>query len=424
MSTQTTLAKDAAAHSKAPTGLDAQGTVYRILIAISLVHLFNDSIQSVIPAIFPILKDSMHLTYTQIGWIAFAINFTASIMQPVVGWFADKKPTPAILPVGMGFTFTGMLLLAFADSYVMVLISVIFVGLGSAAFHPEGSRVSHMAAGPRRGLAQSIFQVGGNAGQSLAPLLTRWIFIPFGLFGAIGFTGIAAMGIAVQLYVARWYGKMLQSGTYLRKQAAARRAPNPALRKKIAAAITILILLVFVRSWYVSLIGSFYAFNLKEAFALSTEDAQIYIFLFLAAGALGTFFGGPLADRFGKRNMIFLSMAGAAPLALLLPYANLFWTGVLLTIIGFIMLSSFSVTVVYAQMLIPGKIGTVSGLITGLAFGMGGIGALVLGNWIDAIGVSPVMQLCSFLPLIGIFTFLLPSDKLLHRWAQENGSEE
>lgn len=241
MSTQSTLTKDATARSKAPPGSDAQSTVYRILIAISLVHLFNDSIQSVIPAIFPILKDSMHLTYTQIGWISFAINFTASIMQPVVGWFADKKPTPSILPIGMGFTFTGMLLLAFADSYMAVLISVIFVGLGSAAFHPEGSRVSHMAAGQRRGLAQSIFQVGGNAGQSLAPLLTRWIFIPFGLFGAIGFTGIAAMGIAVQIYIARWYGRMLQSGGYLRRQAAARRAPNPALRKKITAAITLLI---------------------------------------------------------------------------------------------------------------------------------------------------------------------------------------
>lgn len=185
-----------------------------------------------------------------------------------------------------------------------------------------------------------------------------------------------------------------------------------------------MILLVFVRSWYIASIGSFYAFNLKDTFGLSTEDAQIYIFLFLAAGALGTFFGGPLADRFGKRNLIFLSMAGAAPLALLLPYANLFWTGVLLTIIGFIMLSSFSVTVVYAQMLIPGKIGTVSGLITGLAFGMGGLGALVLGNWIDVFGVSPVMQMCSFLPLLGIFTFLLPSDKLLNIWAKENGSEE
>lgn len=218
MSTQSTLTKDATARSKAPPGSDAQSTVYRILIAISLVHLFNDSIQSVIPAIFPILKDSMHLTYTQIGWISFAINFTASIMRPVVGWFADKKPTPSILPIGMGFTFTGMLLLAFADSYMAVLISVIFVGLGSAAFHPEGSRVSHMVAGQRRGLAQSIFQVGGNAGQSLAPLLTRWIFIPFGLFGAIGFTGIAAMGIAVQIYIARWYGRMPQSGGYLRRQ--------------------------------------------------------------------------------------------------------------------------------------------------------------------------------------------------------------
>ncbi|MGF7047052.1 FSR family fosmidomycin resistance protein-like MFS transporter [Paenibacillus sp. DS2015] len=392
-----------------------QPTIFWILIAISLVHLFNDSIQSVIPAIFPILKQSMNLSFAQIGMISFAINFTASIMQPVVGWFSDKRPTPAILPIGMGFTFTGMLLLAYAADYSSVLIAVIFVGLGSAAFHPEGSRVSHMAAGSRRGLAQSIFQVGGNAGQSLAPMLTMWIFIPLGQFGAIWFTGVAAAGIALQMVIARWYGRTLIRNQHQKKTNT--RTMNPDVRQKVMYALIVLILLVFVRSWYASSVSNYYSFYLMEVFHLSVHDSQIYIFMFLAAGAVGTFLGGPLSDRFGKRNMIFASMICAAPLALLLPYANLFWTGVLLAFIGLVIFSSFSVTVVYAQMLIPGKIGTVSGLITGLAFGMGGLGSLILGNWMDSIGITSVMQMCSFLPLLGILTYLLPSDQKLKQWS-------
>ncbi|KAF9123948.1 hypothetical protein BGX30_001171 [Mortierella sp. GBA39] len=373
---------------------DMSATVYRILIAISLVHLFNDSIQSVIPAIFPILKSSMHLTYTQIGIISFAINFTSSIMQPVVGWFADRKPTPALLPIGMGFTFTGMLLMAFATTYPAVLLAVVF-----------------------KALAQSIFQVGGNAGQSLAPVLTMWIFIPLGLFGSIWFTIVAAAGIAVQIFIARWYGNRLRTGAYQKKKTQARQL-RPEVRSRVRFAIVLLVLLVFVRSWYSSSISTFFSFYLMENFHLSVSDAQVYIFLFLAAGAVGTFFGGPLADRFGKRNMIFCSMILAAPLAILLPYANLFWSGVLLALIGLIVFSSFSVTVVYAQMLFPGKIGTVSGLITGLAFGMGGLGALVLGKWTDIVDITTVMQICSFLPLLGILTYLLPSDKLLNRWSE------
>ncbi len=400
-------------------GTDASATVFRILIAISLVHLFNDSIQSVIPAIFPILRSSMHLNYTQIGWISFAINFTSSIMQPVVGWFADRKPKPALLPIGMGFTFTGMLLLAFAESYPAVLIAVVFVGLGSAAFHPEGSRVAHMASGSRRGLAQSIFQVGGNAYQSLAPMLTMWIFIPLGLFGSIWFTLVAGAGIAVQMYIARWYGRKLQSGAQVKKKAQARRL-KPEVRTKVRFAIVMLVVLVFVRSWYSSSISTFFPFYLIDHFGLSVDDAQIFIFLFLGAGAVGTFFGGPVADRIGKRNVIFASMVLAAPLALLLPHVGLWGVGVLLALLGLIVFSSFSVTVVYAQMLFPGKIGTVSGLITGLAFGLGGLGALVLGKWIDLVSVNTVMAICSFLPLLGILTFLLPSDQQLNRWSGES----
>ncbi|OWA34328.1 MFS transporter [Saccharibacillus sp. O16] len=399
-----------------------KGTVYGILFAIGLVHLFNDSMQSVIPAIMPILQDSMQLSYGQLGWILFAINFTASIMQPVIGLFADKRPTPALLPLAMTSTLTGMLLLAYAPSYAAVILAVIFVGLGSAAFHPEGSRVSHMAAGSRRGLAQSIFQVGGNAGQSLAPLLTRLIFIPLGQFGAIWFTGIAALGIIVQLFIARWYGRTLRAAAQTQK-AVARTVVDPAIRRKIVRAMSLLLLLVFVRSWYVTSVGSYYAFYLRDVFAVSIADAQLYVFVFLAAGAVGTFLGGPLADRFGKRNVLFGSMIFAAPLTLILPYANLMWTGILLAAIGLILLSSFSVSVVYAQMLIPGHVGAVSGLVTGLAFGMGGLGGLVLGNWMDAAGVAAVMRFCSYLPLLGVFTFLLPPDRTLKQWTTANGAE-
>lgn len=395
-----------------------QDTVFRILLAISFVHLFNDSIQAVIPAIFPILKDTMRLSYGQIGWIAFAINFTASIMQPVVGYAADRRPTPALLPIGMTFTFFGVLLLALAPNYGLVLLAVILVGLGSAAFHPEGMRVAHMAAGHRKGLAQSIFQVGGNTGQSLAPMLTKWVFIPFGQMGALGFTFIAGAGIAVQMYIARWYRGMLDAGYTFAKRHQQRKM-DPARRKSITWATLILVVIVFVRSWYGAAIGSYYAFYLMEDYKLTLDQAQLYIFLFLGAGAVGTFFGGPLADRFGRRNLILASMLGTAPLALLLPFVNLFWAGVLLALTGFILLSSFSVTVIYAQLLHPGNIGTVSGLITGFAFGMGGVGALALGYFIDGFGISQIMIICGFLPLLGVLALLLPKDRTLNEWAQD-----
>lgn len=393
-------------------------TIFRILLAISFVHLFNDSIQAVIPAIFPILKSSMNLTYAQIGWISFAINVTASLLQPVVGYAADRRPTPALLPIGMCFTFAGVLLLAYAPNYILVLLAVVLVGFGSAAFHPEGMRVAHMAAGARKGLAQSIFQVGGNAGQSLAPMLTKWIFIPFGQSGALVFTFVAGAGIAVQTYIARWYRAMLDSGYAFKKRHQAR-TMDPSKRSRIQSATIILVVLVFARSWYTAAIGSYYSFYLMEAYHLTLDDAQIYIFLFLGAGAVGTFFGGPLADRFGRRNLILASMLGTAPLALVLPYLPLFWAGVVLAITGFILLSSFSVTVIYAQLLHPGNIGTVSGLITGFAFGMGGIGALALGYFIDTWGIEAVMIVCGFLPLIGLLTWMPPSDNTLHQWAKE-----
>jgi FSR family fosmidomycin resistance protein-like MFS transporter len=393
-------------------------TIYRILLSISVVHLLNDSMQSVIPSISAVLQTSMKLSYTQIGWILFAINLTASIMQPVVGMYTDRKPSPFILPLGMAASLIGMLALGFAPNYWMVLLSVVFVGLGSAAFHPEGSRVASMAAGGRRGLAQSIFQVGGNLGQSLAPLFTKLIFIPFGQRGAVWFTAVAAIAIAVQTYIASWYkGVLITNGRTAKKVVA--RTIDPERRSKQRFAIIVLILLVFCRSWYGSAITGYYQYYLQQHYGVTLDKAQDFIFLFAIAGAITTFLGGPLADRIGRKKVIWFSMLGSAPLAILLPFVSLGWAYVLLVLIGLILLSSFSVTVVYAQELFPGKVGTVSGLIVGLAFGLGGVGALVLGNLIDTFGLEAIMIACGFLPLLGVLTFLLPSDRTIREWTQE-----
>lgn len=394
-------------------------TVYRILFAISLVHLFNDSIQSVIQAILPILKDSMGLNFTQLGFILFTLSFTASILQPLIGSYSDRKPSPYLLPLGMVSTFLGMFSLAFASNYIFIILSVMLVGIGSAVFHPEGSRVAYMASGARRGLAQSIFQVGGNAGQALAPIITILIFIPLGQQGALWFMLIAAAAFFVQLYIAKWYTAYLKI-QILTSKASITKVWTPVRRKKIRSAIILLIFLVFARSWFGACISSFYIFYIMDRFTLSLASAQYYIFGFMAAGAVGTFLGGPIADRIGRRNTIFCSMLGTAPFALILPYVDGFWTFVILMIIGFVLLSSFSVTVVYAQELIPGKIGTVSGLIMGLAFGMGAIGAVAIGGLIDWMGLSPIIKLCSFLPLLGMLTIMLPTDRKLKEWADES----
>lgn len=394
-------------------------TVYPILFAVSLVHLLNDSMQAVIPAIFPILKESMNLSYLQLGFIGFAMNLTASLLQPAVGLYSDRNPTPYALPFSMMLTFFGMLGLAFAANYAFVLLSVIFIGLGSAVFHPEAARVAHMAAGPRRGLAQSIFQVGGNAGLALAPIMTILIFVRLGQAGAIWFTAFAAAAIAVQLYISSWYkGYLLVNPRQPRRKSSLIDEGDLSRHKQIVFAIVLLIFLTFARSWFNAGITNYYPFYLMEKYGIALEQAQIYIFLFLLAGALGTFFGGPLADRFGKRAIIWFSMLGSAPLALMLPYANLFWSYVICFVNGFIILSSFSVSVVYAQELVPGKVGTVAGLITGFAFGMGAVGSVAMGGLADWFSLNFVMIFCSFLPLLGILTFFLPSDRKIHEWAK------
>ncbi|MCI0764055.1 MFS transporter [Bacillus sp. TL12] len=389
----------------------ASPTIYRILFAISFGHFLNDSMQAVVPALFPILEKSMNLSYMQVGWIAFALNMTSSIMQPVFGMYSDKKPSPFLLPLGMLSSMLGMIGLAFAPNFFIVIISVLFIGLGSAVFHPEGARVAYMAAGAKRGLAQSIYQVGGNTGNSLAPIFTALIFVPFGQIGSLGFTAFAAVGIVLLIFVSNWYKNELVNGAVRRKKRAALEAENAIVSTHIKFVIVLLVFLTFVRSWYGAGIGNFYQFYLIEHYGLSIKNAQYFVFAFMIAGVLGTFFGGPLADRFGKKNIIVFSMLGSAPLALLLPYVSLTWVVPLFLCIGFISSSSFSVIVVYAQELVPGKVGMVSGLIVGLAFGLGALGAVVLGKLADVYSLQFIMVLCSCLPLIGLTSWLLPSDR-------------
>ncbi|WP_077211314.1 MFS transporter [Bacillus dakarensis] len=391
---------------------EQEATNYKILFIIGICHLLNDSIQAVIPAMFPILANSMGLTFTQLGIIAFSLNMVSSIMQPVIGMATDKKPIPYALPIGLTFTLFGVLGLSLAPSFIWIVLAVLFIGLGSAVFHPEGSRVAYMAAGPRRGLAQSIYQVGGNSGQALAPMITALILVPLGQFGAAWFTLVAALAVGLLIYIANWYaGKLrIEHANAKGKVNASGTASNP-FTNKIIFYLVLLMLLIFARSWYVSGITNYYAFYTIDSYGFSIEKSQVYLFAFLVAGAVGTFFGGPLADRFGKKNVILFSLVGAAPLSILVPFASPALAIILLVVTGFILMSSFSVTVVYAQELVPGKIGLMSGLTVGLAFGMGAIGSIVLGYLADKIGLSLTIILTGFLPLIGLLTLLLPNDR-------------
>jgi len=390
-------------------------TVLPVLFAISLVHMLNDSMQAVVPALYPILEESLNLSMVQLGMIGFMLNMTSSVMQPVVGAYSDKRTLPNMLPIGMGLSLIGMVGLAYAPHFWMLLCAVVFIGLGSAIFHPEGSRVVYFAAGGRRGFAQSVFQVGGNAGSTLGPIMTALIFVRLGQTGAIWGTLFAGFAIAVLLGLLPWYKRKLAEWEAERASRSAAKAGSAVGEKtshpRVKFAMGMLVFLVFARSWYHSGIGSFYQFYLKHDYGLTTQQAQIPVFLFLAAGVLGTFFGGVLADRFGLKNMIVFSIAGASPLALLLPHLPLFWVYPIIALLGFIILSGFSVSVVYAQFLMPGNVGMASGLTTGLAFGMGAIGGVALGQAIDMIGINDVMFVISFFPLVGLLAILLPNDR-------------
>lgn len=409
------MKKQKTSTAKTFVGKAENQTIYSILFIIGICHLLNDSLQAVIPAMFPILEESLGLTFTQLGLIAFTLNMVASVMQPVIGMYTDKRPLPYALPIGLMSSMFGMLGLAFAPNFEMILLSVFFIGIGSATFHPEGSRVAHLAAGTRRGLAQSIYQVGGNAGQALAPLITALVLVPLGQFGAIWFTLVAGLAVIFLTYIARWYSKQIAEFMQNRKKVPTH-IKKAAPKKALTNALIVLIFIVFVRSWYHSAMLNFYAFYAIDTYDVTIAKAQIYVFLFLFMGAVGTFLGGPLADRFGKRNIIVISLLAPAPLALVLPHVNSILAMIILCIVGLLLMSSFSVAVVYAQELVPGKIGTMSGLIVGLAFGMGAIGSVAFGTLIDSIGLTPTMIIVSVLPLLGILAYLLPSDTKIASW--------
>ena len=384
----------------------ANPTVLAILFAISFSHLLNDTIQSLIPAIYPLLKTSFHLSFVQVGLITLAFQMTASILQPFVGWYTDRRPKPYSLACGMGFTLSGLILLSHATHYAMVVGAAALVGMGSSVFHPESSRVAHLASGGRHGFAQSIFQVGGNAGSSLGPLLAALIVVPHGQGSVLWFALIALLGIGVLTAVGRWYGNHLSIAKARPSPVAPSRRP---LTRRVWLALAVLGVLIFSKYFYLACLTNYYTFYLIHKFHLSIQGAQFHLFLFLFAVALGTILGGPIGDRYGRKLVIWVSILGVAPFTIALPHANLFWTGVLTVVIGVILASAFSAILVYAQELVPGKVGLIAGLFFGLAFGMAGIGSAVLGELADRKSIEYVFQLCAFLPLIGLLTAFLPN---------------
>ncbi|MBE1554298.1 MFS transporter [Sporosarcina limicola] len=385
--------------------------VYPIIFAIGGVHLLNDSLQSVIPAMFLILKEARGFTFTQLGMIAFCLNMVASVLQPVVGYLSDRKPKPYALPFGMMFSLVGIGGLAFAPEYWMILISVMLLGFGSAVFHPEGSRVSYMAAGSKRGFAQSIYQVGGNSGQALAPLIGAYILVPYGQKSAAIFMVVAALAIIILIKISTWYKEQLEQEKLNTRKKVLLSSLGNLSKRQVGIALGLLLVIIFARSFYVTSVTNFYVFHLKEMYSLTDKEGLLTVFLFLALGAVGTFFGGPMADKIGRKNVIVLSLIVPIPLCLLLPYVSLWAVLVLLAFIGFFIMLSFSVTVVYAQELVPSKIGTMAGLTVGLAFGMGAVGAVVIGNLMDDIGVFSTMVVMSYLPIIGLVGLALPRDQ-------------
>ncbi|WP_272902972.1 MFS transporter [Xenorhabdus sp. Sc-CR9] len=381
-------------------------TVFSILGAISLSHLLNDMIQSLILAIYPLLQSEFTLSFIQIGMITLTYQITASLLQPLIGLYTDKHPQPYSLPIGMGFTLSGLLLLAYAENFSVILVAAALVGTGSSVFHPESSRVARMASGGRLGLAQSLFQVGGNLGSSLGPLLAAIFIAPYGR-GNIGWFSLAALlAIVILLQVSQWY--KMQHRTNIHQSS--RHISLPALpRKTVICSFFILLVLIFSKYFYLASISSYYTFYLIQKFGLSVQSAQIYLFIFLFSVAAGTLIGGPVGDRIGRKYVIWGSILGVAPFTLLLPYVSLFWTGILTVVIGVILASAFSAILVYAQELVPGKTGMIAGLFFGLAFGMGGIGAAVLGYVADKTSIELVYKICAFLPFLGIFTLFLPN---------------
>jgi len=390
-----------------PGDIAAMQPRFNVLGAISFSHFLNDMMQSLIISIYPLLKGEFHLSFAQIGAITLTYQICASLLQPLIGVYTDKHPQPYSLSVGMCFTLVGMVTLAFAPNYMSVLAAAALIGAGSSIFHPESSRIARLASGGRHGLAQSIFQVGGNAGSAMGPLLAAWIIIPQGQ-GSLAWFAIAALvAIAVLARVGAWYKRQHID----RPRAVAPHAAAATLlsRRRIAWSVFVLVVLIFSKFFYTASISSYYAFFLIEKFHVSVRSAQIHLFVFLLAMALGTLFGGPLGDRIGRKRVIWVSILGIAPFTLILPYVDLMWIGVLTFIIGLILSSAFSAIVVFAQELMPGNVGAVSGLFFGFAFGIGGIGAAALGSLADRHGIEYVYQVCAYLPLLGMVAAFLPN---------------
>jgi len=385
----------------------AHDTSFTVLFAIGFCHLLNDMMQALLPAIYPTLKTQFHLNFAQIGLVTLAFQCTASLFQPVVGYFADLKPMPYSLALGMVSTLIGLLVLAVAPNYPVLLAAGMLIGLGSAVFHPESSRVARMASGGRYGLAQSVFQVGGNIGQAISPLTAALLVATYGQRSIIWYAGLALLGIVTLFNVGTWYKH--HGLKRIKSHQAVKDSGLP--QGKIAIALAILLMLIFSKFFYLASIGSYYTFYLIHTFGVSVRSAQVHLFFFLSAVAIGTLVGGPLGDRIGRKYVIWFSILGMLPFTLMLPYANLFWTGILASVIGLILASAFPAIVVYAQELLPGRVGMISGLFFGFAFGMGGIGAAVLGALADATSITYVYKVCSFLPAIGLLAVFLPSFK-------------
>jgi MFS transporter, FSR family, fosmidomycin resistance protein len=397
--------------SEAAASLHSAGaagrTAFSVLAAISFCHLLNDMMQSLLPALYPMLKTSYALTFGEIGILTFTYQITASLLQPIIGRYTDSKPRPYSLATGMSFTLTGLALLASARTYPLLLVAAALIGTGSSVFHPESSRVARMASGGRHGLAQSVFQVGGNFGTAIGPLLAAFIVLPHGQSSVLWFSCAALLGIFVLFHVGHWYKRHGMARLTPRASDAGAAHGTPT-RREVTVAMSVLLALIFSKYFYLASLTSYYTFYLISRFHVSVQDSQVYLFVFLGSVALGTILGGPVGDRIGRKYVIWGSIVGVLPFTLLLPHANLLWTAVLTVPIGVILASAFPAIIVYAQELLPGRTGTVAGLFFGLAFGMGGIGAAVLGEVADSFGIKLVYEICAFLPLIGLLAGFLP----------------
>ncbi|MGD0723414.1 MAG: MFS transporter [Roseiarcus sp.] len=393
-----------AAPQAASGGRVAAGATLSILVAISVSHMLNDMMQSLAPALYPVFREQLGLTFFETGLITFTFQVTASLLQPLIGLYTDRRPQPYSLPVAMLFTLCGLALLAFGRGYPLLLVSVALIGVGSAIFHPEASRVARAASGGRHGFAQSLFQVGGNFGQSMGPLMAAFIVVPFGQSSVVWFSALALIAIAILTRVSQWHA------AHRARPKAAPSAALPTLPPRIVVrSIALLVVLVFSKVFYLSSLSSYYTFYLIETFKVSVQDSQVYLFVFLGAVAAGTFAGGPIGDRFGRKFVIWASIVGVLPFTLALPHLNLFWTALDTIAIGLILSSAFSAIVVYAQELVPGNVGAIAGLFFGLSFGLGGIGAALLGALADLTSLTFVYRVCAFLPAIGLLTYFLPN---------------